>query len=263
MAKVHLDRLVGKFGWAGQSYRWLMGKIIEANHLSIQRAVGRKLVGFFSAQADKIKGQSNKQILVPDLTDVLPKHSVFARKGAERGEILTDSVRTQLANDLRQTVSDYLSQGGQKMQYQIGAKKGRIKPELVNVMERRIRQTFEGYTRRTGGEAPANLRTIAETETRSAISDIKHQYVQRLQDKNHGRVQVMKRWIHHASSQPREGHIQMAGKTAGMDETFNVPDIRGGRLIQVTPMLHPHDPNAPASQVINCHCEIDYVVAVL
>jgi hypothetical protein len=262
MAKVHLDRLQDRYGWSGEKYQELMATIIAENHISAQRAVGRKLTGYFAGQANKIKPQGNARLLVPDLTDVLPKRSVYFRKGAEQGKLLTDTVRTDLAKNLKAAMAEYLGQGNEKMQYQIGDKKSMIKPKLIAQFEKAITATFQGYTK---GKAPANIHAIAVTEIRSAISDVKHLYAQRLANTNPGKVRMLKRWRHNPalSAVGRMGHRLVDGQTIAIAQAFLVPRYYGGQRIGVTAMDHPHDSRAPADQVISCNCECQYIVEIL
>ncbi len=58
-----------------------------------------------------------------------------------------------------------------------------------------------------------------------------------------------KTWVHHASANPREGHVRMNGETVGLRERFS----NGAEWPGDTRHL-------PASEVANCHCEIQLTV---
>lgn len=273
MAKIHLDRLKSRYQETpveGSTYRELMNEIIANNTENISRAVNRIQSDHWQKQAARIKRSTTTQIAVPGLEEVLPKRSVFARKGAEQGQLITDALRDQITANLRATVKEYLSEGKGSMQYRRGEQRGRIRPELVDKMESRLRETFSGYTRGDATGIPPNVRAIAETETRSTISDIKYQYAKRLHGQNQGKMRIMKRWNHHPSlsKRPRANHRMIDGQERPIDAPFKVPVLersrdRGVGLGGYIYMMHPHDPTAPASEVISCHCDVDYFVAVL
>lgn len=276
MAKIHLNRLRDKYPEAfnpgqasGFNYSQIMGEILANNAEATQRAVARIKNENLAKQASRIKRSTAKQLAVPDLAEVLPKRSVFIRKGAQNGQIISETLRDRLTADLRATVKEFMAEGKGSMQYRRGEARGQIRPELVTRMEDRLRQTFEGYTKPDAQGVPSNLRTIAETETRSAISDIKHQWAQRVQDANRGSLRMVKTWRHHPSlsERPRSGHRMLDGKTIPMDAFFRVPllirDKRGFRWGEIENMLHPHDPTASAGNTINCKCNCDYGIELL
>lgn len=156
------------------------------------------------------------------------------------------------------------------MQYKAGENRGRIRPELIDRMEKRLRETFSGYTKPDSTGIPPNLRTIAETEVRSAISDIKQMYSQKLQDQNHGKLEIRKIWHHHPrlSKKPRSGHRMIDGQERPLNTPFRVPELKRSRnygtsLGGYIYMMHPHDPSAPAEQTIGCHCDVSYIAVIL
>ena len=148
-----------------------------------------------------------------------------------------------------------------------GVSRGRISEDFVDSFEERIRETFAGYTKVDQDiGVPSNVRAIAITETRGTINEVKHDYFQRLEEKNRG-LQIRKRWKHNPSLsmvEPRPGHAAMDGKEVRVDEMFEVPgfekvDGRWEPTGGITLMLHPHDPKAGPEEVISCHCDADYV----
>ena len=60
------------------------------------------------------------------------------------------------------------------------------------------------------------------------------------------REAVRKVWHSTRDGRSRPDHLAMNGKSVGWDESFILPDG--------TRMSGPHDPNAPASQLISCRC---------
>ena len=270
MAKIHLDRIKDRYPpfVAGEDYRGLMTEIIANNHGNIQRAVGRLTVDHFQRAATRIKRSTTKQISVPGLEEVLPKRSVYLRKGAEQGQILSDSLRDKLTGDLRGAVKEYLKTGT-GMQYRRGDSRGQINPKLVATLQQKMTETFSAYTKPDATGIPPNIRAIAETEARSAIDDIKHTWATRLEERNPGRIRIMKIWRHHPglSKEPRGNHALIDGQRRPLNSPFLVPTAKRGKGGWAwgipTLMQHPHDPSAPIDQIISCHCECDYVTEIL
>jgi len=87
---------------------------------------------------------------------------------------------------------------------------------------------------------------IARTEVYTAYSLADYQSAQSYQ------ISLVKEWVHgFIGKDDRPGHIAMDGVKVGMNEMFVNP-MTGDRL------SHPHDWNAPASEVINCKCSLIY-----
>lgn len=281
MAKVHLDRLHQRYGWTGGKYAALISKIIGEQSSMVANRIGSLTKGRLDREVKRASKHLGRNIQVPDISDVLPKRSVFLRKAADRGELLTDTLRDRLTKDLRNTLTDFIAEGAPTMQYQRGERRGQIKPELVRQFEKTITNTFAGYAKRDPSiGVPPNIHTIAVTEVRSVISDIKHRYTGAMAARLGPNVKLRKRWVHHPtfSKEPRPGHARMNNVTRGQDGVFQVPvyerigTIKSGpnagkprwrKTGAVVPMQHPHDPAAPISEVATCHCELDYVLEAL
>lgn len=264
MAKMHLDRLKRKHGWTGKRYQDLMKKIIANNTESIARATARISNSNYSRALKKIK-KKERRFVLPDISEALPKRSVFVRKGAERGELLTDALRTELDKQLRGVLQDLKKRKEPVYITRRGAKAGRISPVAIDEFEKRIRQTFVNYTRKDKRYGvPSNIHTIAVTEVRSTVSEMKHQYNEQLLKRNPDKLKLFKRWIHNPtlSQEPRPHHMQMDGRTKPGAQPFSVRRKikKKGKWVQIgwTKMMRPHDPSAPPDQVINCNCDIDY-----
>lgn len=261
MAKVYLDRLRKRHGWTGGSYRELMRKIVEANHDTVSRQVAARDAAWLRRRAESRAGQ----VMVPPMDELLPASRLYARKAAVRGDLMADALRDKLSKNLRDSLAEYMSGAAQGKR---GQNRGRMDAGLVNTFEQAIQHTFESYTRRQGGQMPTNVRTIAETELRCAVSEVKHLYAEALVNANPGKLELAKRWVHHPhlSDQPRDGHASVDGRMVSLNQGFKVPLTRrtsaGVKVLGFTVMQYPHDPSAPPEQVINCHCECDYVVVV-
>lgn len=56
---------------------------------------------------------------------------------------------------------------------------------------------------------------------------------------------LKKQWRRSRRKDPREHHAAADGQVRELEEPFNIGGIE---------MMHPHDPNAPAKEVVNCGC---------
>ena len=267
MAKVHLDRIKKRYGWTGGKYQALMQMILAHNSEGIANAVGRMKVGRMKDQVKRM-GPKWRTLTLPALGDVIPKRSVFIRKGADHGALLADSLRDKLTKNLRDAMTEFETKAGKPGYVKLtGPRKGRVNEEFVNFFEGKIRETFEAYTKVDPSiGVPTNIRAIAITETRGTINEVKHDYFARLAEKNPD-IQVRKRWIHNpqlSEKEPRPGHHEMDKKTIEIDDLFEVPayekiDGEWEETGGITLMAHPHDPHAGPEEVISCHCDMDYV----
>lgn len=264
MGRFHLDHFKKKYGWTGKSYRDLMKVIVAHNTEHVAKAVGRVTNENYNRAMKRLSTKS-KRFVVPDVSEVLPKRSVFIRKAATRGALLSDSLRTRLDKDLRKALEIASPKTGIPMYItQRGKAAGRINPKIIKQFEENIRQTFAGYTKRDPKVGmPTNIHHIAVTELRSVADDIKYRYAATFNKRNPD-VKIRKRWIHNphlskAARWIRKTHKAMNGKTVGIDEYFNVRDETTGNINK---MLHPHDPSAPPEQVIACHCDVDYYASI-
>lgn len=280
MPVAHLDRLRQRYGWKGGKYQSLMSEIIAVQ----SEQLARRFAEIKKRKLDTMARAATKagvQVLVPDLTEVLPGKSVHVKKAAERGKLLTDSLRAQLAKGLRKAVFDFLGEGQPIMQQQRGAKRGRMNPKLVASFQDHVVKTFSAYTKRDPEiGVPANVGTIAVTEVQSIINEIKQRYNETVADRNAGVIEADKTWRHFPSrsQEPRRGHRAMSGRTIPLADRFKVPEYERVGTVKSGPnkgrgkfrrtgayvfMLHPHDPDAPISEVASCHCELDYTWRLL
>ncbi len=264
MAKMHLDRLRRKHGFIGKKYQDLMKRILANNTEAVSRATARISNENYSKSLKRIRKKEQRFIL-PDISEALPKRSVFVLKDAERGERLTDTLRSELDKQLRGVLTDLKQRKQPVFITRRGVKAGRISPVAISEFEKRIRTTFTNYTKKDKRYGiPANIHTIAVTEVRSTVNEIKEQYNQRLLKKNPDKLRMFKKWIHNPtlSAEPRPHHMQMNGRMIKGTVPFSVRRKikKKGRWVQVgwTKMMRPHDPTAPPDQVINCNCDVDY-----
>lgn len=89
--------------------------------------------------------------------------------------------------------------------------------------------------------------TIARTEMLTALAESqKEAYEQAIESGSVNRQDVRKVWRATRDNRTRDTHRHLDGESAGMDERF------------ANGLLYPHEPGAPASEVVNCRCSIDY-----
>lgn len=265
MASSFFKRLKDKYGSdniKGKKYRSMMKEIIAFNSEKISNAVARLSNANYQDKVKKLSTKKSELVKLPVLSDVLPKRSVHLIKGAEQGNIISDTLRNKLEKDLRETLASYDKKGIPRMEIQRGKTTGKINPKLIKEFQSKITDTFEAYTKRdkkTG--VPPNVKNIAVTEIRSTVNTIKANYNREVLKKNPGAV-IEKEWLHNRqlSKKPRQSHIAMHGKTVLLDELFRVAREDGGG---VDLMDRPHDPKAPAEQVIGCNCDIRYKTVIL
>ena len=249
MAKFHLDRLKKKYGWTGGSYRSLITQVIANNSEAVSRAMGRKLKSSYTKVGKKF-GKTDKR-LFPDVEDVLPKRSVFTRKAAINGVKITDTLKTRLDVHLRNTMKKYQDSG--TLYIRRGPTATALNPAVVKEFEKNIRTTFKNYTTRNKEYGmPSNVHSIAVTEVRSSINEIKNVYAREFVKRNPDLI-VEKVWRHNKrlSETPRVGHMKANGQRVPFDDSFRIEAEKGGIIF----MQHPHDPQAPPEEVITCNCD--------
>ena len=275
MAKIHLDRLIDQFDFSadevtGLNYQSMMKDMLANRTLNIARATGRISKDNFDKQLQRLKKKGigrEKIIVLPDVTEALPKRSVFLAKAAQDGKLITDTLRDRLTGDLRRALKDFRTKDTDEPAFirRRGARAGTINPELINQFQQSIIQTYSTYTRRDPAfGVPANVRAIAVTEIRSTVDGMKAEYNDKLAKKNKDSLVMTKTWIQNKSLSliPRTGHMMVHGTKIPLADMFQVPLFKTvkGREIRVgtTPMKHPHDPSAPIEQVISCNCDAVY-----
>ena len=270
MAKIHLDRLEKKYGkdlLIGKDYKELMQKIITQNSENISNRIAKLNKDHWDKANRKIK-TVEKRFVVPDVSSVLPSDAIHIRKGAERGQLLSDELRGMLTQNLKDTLSQFTPKTNEATYIRRrGVEAGTINPKLIKQFEGKIKETFTNYTKKDPKYGvPGNIREIAVTEVNSTVNTIKNNYMAQLIE-NNPNVVVLKNWLHYPgrSEEPRIGHeIVAKQKPRKFNEPFNVPLYRkkGKRWIRVgiDRMMHPHDPYADPEQVISCHCDVEYTV---
>lgn len=274
MAKIDWERIKAKYGTenvrAGK-YRRLMTEVIAHNTEQIGNAIARLSQTNFNDAMRKVTSKE-KRFIIPDVSRVVPQRSVYLRKGAERGKLLTATIRSSLVRDLRGVMEIMTDKTGEaKYIRRRGAEAGTINPKIIDEYKKRIRSTFKNYVERGKIEAmPSNIKNIAVTEVRSTVNDIKYRYAVAFHEKNDGQVEAKKYWVHNRglSETPRLGHMEVSDITSRdpipLNHSFVVPwyydkGPRMGQLRAIHRMRAPHDPDAIAEQVIGCNCDVQFI----
>jgi hypothetical protein len=259
---MHLDRLKSKYKnipVTGQTYQDLIAEIIQGNTEKLQNKTAKikqekmtKIIGRVSTK--------EKALILPDLSDVMPSRAISARKSAEKGKLISDSLRDSLTRDIRATFNEYEATG--KLITQSGKSVGKLNNKVIQDIETKMNKTFEGYLKKDKALGmPKNIHNIAVTEGRSAINEIKMEYDLKAQKLNPDFV-FRKGWKQnrHLSKTPRKGHNVVNGKVIDINAKFVVPIYKQikGRYIKIGTelMSHPHDPQASGVNVIGCNCDL-------
>lgn len=89
--------------------------------------------------------------------------------------------------------------------------------------------------------------TIARTEMLTALAESqKEAYEQAIASGAVNRQDIRKIWRATRDNRTRDTHRHVDSESVGMDERFS------------NGLLYPHEPGAPASEVVNCRCSVDY-----
>jgi hypothetical protein len=251
--KLYLDRMSKKYGWRSGKYQDLITRVVEFNTEKIANKVNRMTIPEIQKPLKRLS-TTFKRFTMPELTEYFPKESVFVRKAADSGKLLSDDLRGQLDKNLRKAIEE------SGITYSRGSMASQVNVQTINNFEKQISKTFEGYSKKdpkTG--IPKNIRQIAVTEVRSVVDDMKQRFTKATIDKNN--LEATKRWIHNARLSKsleniRETHLEMQEKTfknpIPFDSLF--------RLSDGSEMKHPHDPAGGAKNNIGCHCDWEIFV---
>lgn len=267
MANTYIERLIKKYGedWRGKPYQELFELILKENSINLTKRVGQINKLHWNKALKKISPKE-KKFIIPTLQDVLPPESFHFKKATENGKLLSDTLRDNLSNNLRETLKRLTPKTEeQTIIRRRGKGAGEINPALIKEFEKNIEETFKNYTKKDPElGVPGNINQIAVTEINSTINPLKATYMEEVMNSNPD-LETFKKWVHHPdrSKEPRKGHGIVADqKPIRFDEPFSVPLYQkvGGRYIRtgLDFMMHPHDPSAPKEQIIGCHCDIQY-----
>ncbi len=96
---INLNSVKDKYNYAGTSFRRLMSRIIDRNSKDLSQLVFEQSTRNIDKSIKKLKGA--KRVVLPSFDDVATDERVRVRKSVERGRLLTDTLKGELANDLR------------------------------------------------------------------------------------------------------------------------------------------------------------------
>ena len=249
MGRVQLDRLKDRYGYTGMDYFELVKLIISQGNYDVAQQV-------YQITDDKYKRLKDDSLHYPDMDKVLGSEDIFLRKAAVNGVLISDTLKTKLEEGLRQ-VLQHASLNGYLVD-EDGAITADVAQDFMSV----IQDVFAEYAHREGGEPPSNTRTIAYTETYSTLNMVQSSYAENFAFNNPDKT-LYKTWIHrpHLSQEPRENHAMMNNRRVELQDRFGVPVLdKNGTVVDVVWMDHPHDPDAPPQEVINCKCTVKYTV---
>lgn len=237
-----------KYGWSGDKYQDLMGKIIKENQTKIADQILNSDKRRFDKNIRALMPKSHeKKFVLPDVGNII-RRSPTILKAADQGKLLMETVRDRIRKDVKDAM----------LQHGLTTKTGALNKNVVRTLRKNLNETFDGYTKKDPTfKKPTNIEVIAVTETNSVANNVRHEYAKQAEEsaKDSG-FEMAKRWKHNPSPKkhPREGHLDLDGEEISMDEQF---ELQGGDgrtyLVQ-----RPYDTSLPAGEVIACHCELEY-----
>ena len=260
MARIFIQRLEKKYGKEnikGRKYQEMISEILAENNQKVGNAVGRLSKQNYETQMKKLSAKKATTVKLPDVSEVLPKRSVYLIKAAQSGRAISDDLRASLERNLRQTLEKYTEDGGPRLEIKRGRTTGRINRKLIDDFQAAITETYKSRTKKDKGlGVPKNIKQIATTETRSVVSAIKREYNQRLTDNNPSIIMV-KIWVQNRvlAKKPRSSHAEQDGRELPMNQLFKVRREQSGGFDN---MHGPYDPQASAENVIGCNCDLLY-----
>lgn len=255
MAKIHLDRIKQRYGWTGEKYQQLMGKIIANNSKRIHNSVLQVDHYHLEESMRKVKTKGSA-LNLPRLLDVVKPQSVWTRKGADRGKLITDNLRDRIAGNIKAILDkpEYMRTRGKLT--------GTLKNQAIRDMREGLIKTFENYTKVDPSIGiPKNIKTITSVEIRSVVNQTKNEYMEKLKRHNPD-VKMIKRWIHNGNVfgsktyKARKYHKELHGKEVPFYSNFRIRDEKA-HIFYDAP--YPHHESLPISQVAGCECEVQYI----
>lgn len=215
--RLTLKKLAKKYGVdiEGATYAKVVQEIVNEN---VARA-SKKMGDLSNRRMKQAFADSVKDGIVDLPAYAIP--NITVRKGAEDGKMITDTLRDVLTRGLRKAITDNPNDT----------------EKAIAQMQSHIKDTFATYT-------TSHAKMIAVTEVRSSVDLSKAEYVRELIARNPNKLRVTKKWIHHDHlvKIPRPTHKAIDGEKVLFNQPFSIG------------LMYPHDPSAPASEVIGCQC---------
>lgn len=212
-------RLEAKQKSISASDKAFVSKFIDGWNKNVPDEKMEEVFNFWYKKAAKIAGnQVLKDIGISIAFDL--KNPEILRFLKNRGEKITGAVTSRTLEDLRRLMLRAY-QGDGMSPYD-------LRKSIAEMFE-------ETYLNRS--------MAIARTEVGTVQMKMQHEAFTR-------NDVPFKKWVSIGDARTRESHLRANGQTVKIDEPFILEDEKDGTI----EMMHPLDPTAPASQVINCRC---------
>ena len=246
-------KLQDKYSFKGKKYSTLMGKIITENQEKIVSAVGhldKKKIEKALKNALPVRAKE-KIVKMPLPMDVMRRSNVI-RKAADNGQLMSKTRRLEMNDLIKRVLKNN----------QIETLGGTVSKNIHLKVKKELNQYFVNYTKNSPPYGvPKNLHAIAVTETKGAINNMRHVYMQESSKVSAKEgYAIYKKWRHNASlsisKKPRKNHIDMGKEKAiSINEPFLLKRLDGKPTISIN---NPHDSMLPASEVVSCNCDVYY-----
>lgn len=153
---------------------------------------------------------------------------------------MVDNYRTLLETNNRQALDRVLRDRRYDRGFENAIEEGEILPEdRIDTMVNRYRERL----------LASRAETIARTEAGRVLEETRYLSTEQAVDAaGVPRDHAVKQWIATIDSRTRDTHAAMNGQARLIDDYFDSPS--GARL------FYPHDSDAPASESINCRCQV-------
>jgi len=251
MAKLDLSRIRKKYDYTAGEYRKLIKRITVMNTASIHKKAARLSDKNIKSANKKLSKKGFKKLVIPKGVEI--PEDLMVKKATAHGDLISNELHGRLSKKLRRVMREFTPMTKEpKYVRRRGAQAGTVNPNLVDQLTAEFTSTFKNYTKKDKRYGvPSNVHGIAVTELRSAVSEMKSVYMEQFMQDNPN-VDVVKQWVHNRtlSKEPRPHHMSANGKKVKASQPFI---LKNGAVL-----MYPHDPNAPAEEVINCNC--DYLV---
>jgi len=187
-----------------------------------------RIVGTFFVDAVvedlKSEGMNMERKEVLDVSNeqlVMEIVDYIRREGATKVTSITATIRSMIQSELEKGVEKGLG---------------------IDEIKRNLRKRWNTLSHSRG-------KMIARTEVMTASSQASDVGAKGIMDTTG--LRLRKIWLATPIGKYRTNHLALDGKGVAFESTFNV----GGGV----EMKHPHDPTAPAGEIINCRCSIRYM----
>jgi len=242
-----------KFNWEGKNAKELIVNIFASNKKKLQESILQDTFNEYKKQ-EKYLGKLN----LPKPSDLLSNNNTLVKLSVIDSEKVTDKLKSKLRKDLNNTI---LALQGKDL-----FKDGNlVSDKFVSTFKGKLEKTFSSYIKE-GKIKDSKLKSIAVTESRNIINNLKYAYALKVADNNTD-VIIEKEWQHYPnkSDNPRQGHAEKDKERIDLRDYFKVNHYNKGKqgllVYKGTDyMFLPHDVNASARQNVNCNCDIRFII---